>query len=244
MQKNSAKEILEEFVESAKKRFGNKVEDFSLLFVTDIPYKMFGIKFRAYKFYVVYLNYDGGFFGCCIATGGKGVGLDSNINCDGDINLDYYWADIDEQIRLRIPDKFLDKKGWLQIETTKYPRIRNISREESCMQKNSAKERAREFIDSAEKYFGKKVDCLEYSAADEPYITFNIIFRLYDFYIIVLNYDKGHFACSISFGKDTIPLESSIEWDNDINLDNYWADIDEQIRLRIPDKYLDKYGWL
>ena len=41
-----------------------------------------------------------------------------------------------------------------------------------------------------------------------------------------------------------MPLQSNIEWDDECNYEIYWKEIDKLVRLRIPDKYLEKYGWL
>ena len=35
-----------------------------------------------------------------------------------------------------------------------------------------------------------------------------------------------------------------IESGNDCDFAAFWKNVDEQIRLRIPDKYLQAYGWL
>lgn len=73
---------------------------------------------------------------------------------------------------------------------------------------------------------------------------FSVKFTLYDYYIISYNYDRGHFGCSILVGEDTIPLQSNIEWDDNCDFTTYWKEIDRVVRLRIPDKYLEEYGWL
>ena len=112
------------------------------------------------------------------------------------------------------------------------------------MEKNSAKESAREFIETAKKYFGNRVQGFSlYSVTDEPYKMFSLKFHAYEFYVVILNYDRGHFGCYISFGTDAIALESNKEWDDNGDLFDFWADIDEQLKLRIPDKYLIAKGW-
>lgn len=73
---------------------------------------------------------------------------------------------------------------------------------------------------------------------------FSVKFTLYDYYIISYNYDREHFGYSILVGEDTIPLQSNIEWDDNCDFTTYWKEIDRVIRLRIPDKYLEEYGWL
>ncbi|QAA35342.1 hypothetical protein C1I91_18770 [Clostridium manihotivorum] len=72
---------------------------------------------------------------------------------------------------------------------------------------------------------------------------FSLKFCVYKYYIVILNYDRGHFGCSILLGADAISLDSNKEWDDNENLREFWADIDEQLKLRIPDKFLEANGW-
>lgn len=44
--------------------------------------------------------------------------------------------------------------------------------------------------------------------------------------------------------KMPIAIPTNIEWDDDCDFAFFLKEIDEQIRLRIPDKYLKAYGWL
>lgn len=68
--------------------------------------------------------------------------------------------------------------------------------------------------------------------------------NIYNYFVLVFNYDRGHFGCNIVCGDDAIALPNDIEWDNDCDFAAFWKNVDEQIRLRIPDKYLQAYGWL
>lgn len=112
------------------------------------------------------------------------------------------------------------------------------------MQKNNAQDTAREFIKTAKKHFYNKIEGITlYSITDEPYKMFSIKFCAYKFYIVILNYDRGHFGCSISNGNDAVSLDSSKEWDDNCDLGEFWADIDKQLKLRIPDKFLEANGW-
>ena len=75
-------------------------------------------------------------------------------------------------------------------------------------------------------------------------IKFSIKCTIYNYFVLVFNYDRGHFGCNIVCGDDAIALPNDIEWDNDCDFAAFWKNVDEQIRLRIPDKYLQAYGWL
>lgn len=112
------------------------------------------------------------------------------------------------------------------------------------MQNNNAKEMAKDFLKNLRKYFDNKVEgFLIYSITDEPYKMFSIKFTAYKYFIIIFNYDRGRFGCSISYGEDGIALTSSQEWYDTADMNIFFKEIQEQIELRIPDKFLEFNGW-
>ncbi|WIW70885.1 hypothetical protein [Anaerosinus gibii] len=93
-------------------------------------------------------------------------------------------------------------------------------------------------------YFREKIDGFVISdATDIPYNMFSIEFRLYNYFPIILNYDRGSFGCAISYGEQGIALENSQRWYDEADMNVFVKELDEQIKLRIPDKFLDYYGW-
>ena len=94
------------------------------------------------------------------------------------------------------------------------------------MQKSNANEMAKKIISNAKLIFEDRINNITFSSVtDEPYKMFSIKFTLYNYYIIVYNYDRGHFGCSIIFGDDTVPLQSNVEWDDECNYASYWKEI-------------------
>lgn len=113
------------------------------------------------------------------------------------------------------------------------------------MQRSSSSEIAREIIKSAKELMNEKISNIRlYNVADEPYNMFSIKCVVYEYFILVLNYDRGHFACNIACGEDAVPLPNNIEWNIHCDFKLFWEEIDNQIRLRIPDKFLIAKGWL
>ena len=113
------------------------------------------------------------------------------------------------------------------------------------MQKSNANETARDIIRTAKEILGEKIyNITLFNVADEPYKMFSIKCTVYNYFVLVFNYDRGHFGCNIVYGNDAIALSNNIEWDDDCDFTIFWKEIDEQIRLRIPDKYLQAHGWL
>ena len=72
----------------------------------------FSMSFVAYNYYVIYLNYDRGCFGCCIATGDMGIGLENSQEWYEKADMNIFCRELEQQIELRIPDKFLIANGW------------------------------------------------------------------------------------------------------------------------------------
>ncbi|MBQ8166723.1 MAG: hypothetical protein IJZ96_06785 [Lachnospiraceae bacterium] len=113
------------------------------------------------------------------------------------------------------------------------------------MQRNSAHEIAKNIIRAAKELLGERINNITvYNITDEPYKMFNIKCTLYNYFVLIFNYDRGHFGCNIVFGEDAVPIISSMEWDDGCDFKAYWDGINEEIRLRIPDKYLKAQGWL
>ncbi|MFX3617469.1 MAG: hypothetical protein ACE3JK_08065 [Sporolactobacillus sp.] len=101
-----------------------------------------------------------------------------------------------------------------------------------------------ELIDKLSNYFSNKIDdFMVFDATDTPYTMFKIEFVMYKFFIIVLNYDRGRFGCSITNGSHFIALDSSQKWYDKADMDIFLKELKEQIELRIPDKFLEHYDW-
>ncbi len=93
-------------------------------------------------------------------------------------------------------------------------------------------------------YFGKRIRNIAiWGQRNEPLVEFHMEFTLYNFYNIILNYERGRFGCAIIFSeKYGISLPNSQKWYEKADLSIFVKEMDEQIRLRIPDKYLEQYG--
>jgi hypothetical protein len=103
---------------------------------------------------------------------------------------------------------------------------------------------ADEIIAMLKSYFGEKIDGFVVSdATDIPYTMFSIEFRLYNYFPMIFNYDRGRFGCAISYGVNGVGLKNSQQWYDEADMDIFLKELEEQIELRIPDKFLKFYGW-
>lgn len=101
-----------------------------------------------------------------------------------------------------------------------------------------------ELINILSNYFEKKIDDFMVSEiTDVPHTMFRIEFSMYKYFYVVLNFDRGRFGCSIMNGNRYLPLENSQKWYDEADMNIFLKEFEQQIRLRIPDKFLEFYGW-
>ena len=98
-----------------------------------------------------------------------------------------------------------------------------------------------------ERFFKGKIEGIVIGKVTETKdreIIFDITFRLYNYFIITMKYDRGLIQFIIKQPKDMyIPL-TDVAFYSDENLEESLRKLCEEAELRIPDKYLVKYGWL
>ncbi len=113
MQNKTVEEIAELLTDYLIKYFGDKLEDFEIFNLQDEPYKTFSIRFQAYKYFIILLNCDRGRFGCSIQFGETNyIPLENSQKWIEKADLEVFFKEFKEQIEIRIPDKFLQAKGW------------------------------------------------------------------------------------------------------------------------------------
>ena len=97
------------------------------------------------------------------------------------------------------------------------------------------------------KNLGEKIEDLsicEVTETDDGEMIFDIIFEIYNYFVIVMKYDRGLIQFIIKQPEDMyIPL-TDVAFYSDENLEESLRKLCEEAELRIPDKYLAKYGWL
>lgn len=113
------------------------------------------------------------------------------------------------------------------------------------MHTNDVKLIAKDITKGLKDYFGNRVnDFCIFDLVNEPYKAFSINFKAYNYFVILLNYEKGRIGCSIQYGeKSFIPIENSQKWYEEMDFNIFCRELKEQLELRIPDKFLKFYGW-
>lgn len=114
------------------------------------------------------------------------------------------------------------------------------------MQLSDTSQMAIQFNAIAREKMGDKVDkfCIFNVNDDVNHRAFSVDFEAYSYFVIRLNYDKGRFGCNILFGEKMIALNNSQEWWDEADFDVFFMELQKELELRIPDKYLQAHGWL
>ena len=109
----TADEMSDIIARMLRNKFGNKIDDVQIFNIVEIPYKTFSVKFSAYNYFVVLFNYDRGIIGCNIQYGEKSfIVLENSQKWYEKADFDVFYKELQEQLELRIPDKYLEANGW------------------------------------------------------------------------------------------------------------------------------------
>ena len=111
------------------------------------------------------------------------------------------------------------------------------------MQNENLKYTKKFLIDSFGSFWGNKVqDYVIEELGHSPHEVLTIEFKLYNYFPIRLNLEMDKISFSIIFSHTRIMVskhEFSFE-----NIDNIIESFDNEILLRIPDKFLIAKGWM
>lgn len=101
--------VIDSMVSKAGKRFS----DFVVNGINeDVNNKSFTVEFVAFNYFNVAVNYNKGRLSTFIINGNKKIKLSLDTNWWEEADIDEYVDEIKEELKLRIPDKFLIAKEW------------------------------------------------------------------------------------------------------------------------------------
>lgn len=204
--------------------------------------KEFRIEFLAYNYFPVSIGADcRGGFGCGILSEYyTGFWLSTQHWYDT-ADLDVFFSEIREALELRIPDKYLQSRCWLEKSET--PDCDYAAKSPKQPQLNERD--IHEFAERVKLYFGdRSADFIVESPATESgAVSFKISFTAYNYYIIDIKYSEDDFYWQIDLGGQYIRIGSGFFPTNTEEADNLLSRMKESIELRIPDEYLIAKGW-
>ena len=81
--------------------------------------------------------------------------------------------------------------------------------------------------------------------SDTPhYRTFTMCFLMYDYIHVFINYTRGAIACSVRDGDCYVFLKNSQKEYSKMDIDQFVEELQQEVKLRIPDKYLKAHGYM
>ncbi|MFF8186668.1 hypothetical protein ACF044_05350 [Microbacterium sp. NPDC016588] len=111
----AAVDLAKEFVSAFRGFFGDRVARFSIKDIVEGEgHTEFSVLFDFYAFFPMRFNFDRGAFGFSIVYGGRGVSVAPVKGWPEFTDLALIAAELDREIRLRIPEKFLEDRGWTE----------------------------------------------------------------------------------------------------------------------------------
>lgn len=98
-----------------QKRLGKQMARSSITSVIDqIDYQSFEIPCLLYDYYSAVFQYETGTIGCVIFIGRESsVSIIDGRRCESEADLETFIQELQKEIELRVPDKFLKSRGWL-----------------------------------------------------------------------------------------------------------------------------------
>lgn len=111
---------------------------------------------------------------------------------------------------------------------------------------NNSQKMARRLVNELKKKLGDKFGSYNiYDTFDTTnYKTFKISFKAYDYFIILITYNKGVIQCWIKcVDNQLIQLRNSQMWYKTADFTIFCRELQDQLELRIPDKFLAERGW-
>jgi hypothetical protein len=121
-----------------------------------------------------------------------------------------------------------------------------IKMSDKGLQLNETQKMASDFIDQMISKFGEKMkNFIIQDVTDNPnHRAFSITFEMYNYFNVILNYGRGHFGCAIINGDHHgVSLKNSQEWWDEADFNIFFKELEKEIELRIPEKYLKANGW-
>lgn len=113
MQDIKSIDMANRMIDQLIEKFDSKMDDFVITNVDeDVNHKAFNIDFTAYNYFICLISYERGRFGCSIRNGEYYISLNNSQKWYDEANFDIFFKELKEELELRIPDKYLEAKGW------------------------------------------------------------------------------------------------------------------------------------
>ena len=234
MQNRTIEEIGFTFADRMEVRFpGNLTSGFSFWYIKEEneeggPAFMFTT--LMYDFFRIKVIYEKGLYSLCIDAFDKEIYLFKDVVLESEQDHENFLEELARELELRIPDKYIRARGWEEKEEDR----KDIWRSDPGpkMMENMG----------LLKTFGDRVTIPEVMELNKE--EFCIIFKGYNyFWIKMFKWYRSRLGCSVYLGKYSTGIRNSQKNYQTADFDIFFRDMEEEIELRIPDKYLKARPW-
>ena len=110
---------------------------------------------------------------------------------------------------------------------------------------NDIDQLSRSFVEGIVNFFGAKCNdiCVK-EKRNTPMGYFFIDFTLYDYFVVICEYKQGLVSFYIPFGSSAIRIKNVQARVESFDMKKLLTELELEITLRIPDKYLQRKGWI
>ena len=191
--------------------------------------------FVLYDFWEIDFSSERGIFGFGIPFRDSSVSLllgpTDTLRLD---DLERLFHELDERVRLRIPDKYLAAR-----EAGDAPRIDGSAGK-------GAAEHAHRVVRALRDILGTRVSRLTVQdlVDSDGHVEFSVVFEIYNYFPVRFNYDRGSFGFAIVHGERGVSITpAGGHWPPLSELPLVLRHLDREIRSRIPYGFLESHGW-
>lgn len=113
------------------------------------------------------------------------------------------------------------------------------------MELNKTGDMAKKVVEELKKHMKTKIENIriEDVVEDRNHRLFSIRFQAYNYFLIFIHYDRGRIGYNIQYGENTfVGLKNSQKWYEKVDFDIFCKELQEDLELRIPNKFLEAYS--
>ena len=259
MQKDNREETLYALADKLRDKISEyygEVCDRDCFTYPDVETETFNIYFVLYNYAWLYLMYENGDFWWEILDKDGRRKVPSERFAYSEDTFKNHLKELDEYVLSLIPEKYIDAKGWRNLEDR--PNWELLGREYA---KNETLGNSTVFNDKHEplekredclkekflQYFGGRVSDIRFKETTERpgEREFEMYFRAYRYFDCCFgeSYRGGMDMQTMYGGEIGSMLPSTQEWHDIGDLDVFFQEMKIELELRIPDDYLKAHGW-
>ena len=230
LRRDSGPKMMKNMTEGLIKTFRDRVTDLEVL---ELNKDEFCVMFKGYNyFWLKMFSWHRGSLGYSVYLGKYSAAMINSQPCYETADFDIFFREMEEEIALRIPDKYLKARPWEKKQG------RGVGKGTEILKGEDGRNVCRRMKREIEDRFKDRATDLEIISEGED--NFVIEFTAYDYWFVRMKLDSDDLIFGIASGEHFAETERLSQYDD---TDTFFEGIRKDLELRIPDKYLKAKGW-